>query len=280
MDENRVIIAAQLVDYCKYLESEERSPATIQKYLRDVRAFLVFAGKRAVTKELVITYKNYLIESSYMPASINSMLAALNNFFAFMNWTDCRVKNLRTQRKAYCPEERELTRAEYMRLLHAARDDPRLHLVLQTICGTGIRISELKHFTIEAVKAGQVTVQCKNKIRIVLIPEKLQKKLLLHAKKRGIPSGPVFITRCGNPLDRSNIWKQMKRFCRMAGIDPRKVFPHNLRKLFAREFYAIERDIAKLADILGHSSIDTTRIYIMTTGIEHRKQMEQMGLVT
>lgn len=272
--------AAQLANYRKHLESEERSPATMQKYMHDVSAFLAFAEARPLTKELVITYKNYLIERSYMPASINSMLASLNSFFAFINRTDCRVKNLKTQRKAYCSEGRELTKAEYTRLLYAAKNNPRLYLILQTICGTGIRISELKHFTVETVQTGEVTVQCKNKIRVILIPGKLKKKILLYAKKHSIKSGAVFISRCGNPLDRSNIWKQMKSLCKAAKVDPHKVFPHNLRKLFARAFYAIERDIAKLADILGHSSIDTTRIYIMTTGIEHRRQMERLGLVT
>lgn len=277
--DRRVMTNAQIVQYRKHLLVEEKSAATISKYLNNVGAFFTFAGTEPVTKEVVIAYKNHLLEQSYMPASINSMLAALNSFFTFMEWTDCRVKNLRTQRKVYCPEERELTKAEYLRLLAAAQSRPRLHLVLQTICGTGIRISELKHFTVEAVQTGTITVQCKNKIRVILIPETLKKKLLRYAKWNGVARGPVFVTRSGRPLDRSNVWKQMKGLCETAGVNPRKVFPHNLRKLFARAFYAIERDIAKLADLLGHSSIDTTRIYIMTTGMEHRKQMEQLGLM-
>jgi len=165
-------------------------------------------------------------------------------------------------------------------LLAVAKNKPKLNLVLQTICGTGIRVSELKHFTVETLERGEVNVQCKSKIRTVLIPEKLKKKLLKYARQNGITTGPVFVTRTGKPLDRSNIWKQMKSLCDAAGVDPQKVFPHNLRKLFARAFYAMERDIAKLADILGHSSIETTRIYIMTTGVEHRRRIEQLALVT
>lgn len=280
MVEDRIVTTTQLVSYRNYLESEEKSAATVRKYLHDVGAFFTFVGDGPVTKEAAIAYKNYLIRESYKPASINSMLVSLNGFFAFMGWGDCKVRTLRTQRKVYCPEERELTKMEYMRLLAAAQDKPKLHLILQTICSTGIRISELKHFTVDAVWAGEVTVQCKNKLRTILIPERLKKKILNYAKKNGIESGPVFATRSGKPMDRSNIWKQMKSLCETAGVDPRKVFPHNLRKLFARAFYAVERDIAKLADILGHSSIDTTRIYIMTTGQEHRKRMERLGFVT
>lgn len=279
MTENRIVTNTLLVSYRRYLEMEEKSTATVQKYLHDVGAFFVFVGAESVTKETAIAYKNHLMKQSYKPASINSMLASLNSFFAFMGWVDCRVKLLRTQRKVYCPEERELTKMEYMRLLVVAQNRPKLHLILQTICSTGIRISELKHFTVDAVRTGEVTVQCKNKLRIILIPEKLKKKILNYVKENGIESGSVFVTRSGKPLDRSNIWKQMKSLCETAGVDSRKVFPHNLRKLFARAFYAAERDIAKLADVLGHSNIDTTRIYIMTTGLEHRKQMEQLGFV-
>ena len=196
-----------------------------------------------------------------------------------MNRADCKVKNLRCQRRTYCSEEKELTKAEYLRLLEAAKKNKRLHLILQTICGTGIRISELKYFTVEAVRKGEIVVRCKSKIRTILIPSKLKKLLINYTKQQKIKSGAIFVSRNGNPLDRSNIWTQMKRLCEKAKVNPSKVFPHNLRKLFARTFYSIEKDIAKLADILGHGSIETTRIYIMTTGHEHRRKIEKLGLV-
>ena len=206
-------------------------------------------------------------------------MTSVNRFFDFLNRADCKVKNLRCQRRTYCSEEKELTKAEYLRLLEAAKKNKRLHLILQTICGTGIRISELKYFTVEAVRKGEIVVRCKSKIRTILIPSKLKKLLLNYTKQQKIKSGAIFVSRNGNPLDRSNIWTQMKRLCEKAKVNPSKVFPHNLRKLFARTFYSIEKDIAKLADILGHGSIETTRIYIMTTGNEHRRKIEKLGLV-
>lgn len=230
-------------------------------------------------KELMMAYKNSLIEKGYAVRSINSMLASLNSLLNFLGWQDCKVKNLKTQRQTYCAEEKELTKAEYLRLMTAAEHRPQLRLILETICGTGIRVSELRFFTVEAVKRGEIAVRCKSKTRTILLPSKLRKLLLDYAKKSGIPSGAIFITRSGKPLNRSNIWAQMKFLCRAANVQASKVFPHNLRKLFARTFYGIEKDIAKLADILGHSSIDTTRIYIMTTGTEHRKKIERLGLV-
>ena len=251
----------------------------MEKYLRDVRAFHLFAYQQAVTKERMMAYKKFLIEKGYAASSINSMLASLNSLLDFLGWSDCKVKNIKTQRQTYCAEEKELTKSEYLRLLEAAKDRPQLHLILGTICGTGIRVSELRFFTAEAVKRGEITVSCKSKTRTILLPGKLKKMLLDHAKKNGICSGAIFITRNGKPLDRSNIWAQMKSLCKKAGAKASKVFPHNLRKLFARTFYGIEKDIAKLADILGHSSIDTTRIYIMTTGTEHRRKIERLGLV-
>ena len=262
-----------------HLEEEEKSEATIEKYLRDVQTFTRFADKRPVTKELTIQYKKTLQERGYLLRSINSMLASLNHFLEYMGWTDCRVKSFRQQRTIYCAEERELTKAEYLRLLDASKGKEQLHLILQTICGTGIRVSELRYFTVEAVKSGLISVRCKNKTRIIFVPGKLKKMLLLYAKKKEIRSGCIFITRNGNPLNRSNIWAQMKKLCRDAKVNPSKVFPHNLRKLFAKTFYGIEKDIAKLADILGHSSINTTRIYIMTTGAEHRRKIERLGLI-
>lgn len=265
--------------FYKHLVLEEKSTATVEKYLRDARAFLVFAGQRNVTKELVVSYKCGLIEKGYAVRSVNSMLASLNSLFDFLGWSDCRVKTLKTQHQTYCAEEKELTKAEYLRLLQAAERRPQLRMIMETICGTGIRVSELRYFTVEAVRHGEITVRCKSKIRIILLPGKLRKKLLTYASKNGIPSGAIFITRNGKPLNRSNIWAQMKSLCEKANVKSSKVFPHNLRKLFARTFYGLEKDIAKLADILGHSSIDTTRIYIMTTGTEHRRKLDRLGLV-
>ena len=258
---------------------EEKSAATVEKYLRDVRAFFVFAEQTALTKELVMAYKEQLIVKDYAVRSINSMLASLNSLLNYLGCGDCRVKNLKSQRQIYSTEDKELSKAEYMRLLKAAENQPQLRLVIETICGTGIRVSELQHFTVEAVRQGEIVVRCKGKIRTILIPGKLKKRLLDYAKKNNIRTGAIFITKGGKPLNRSNIWAQMKKLCEAANVKASKVFPHNLRKLFARTFYGIEKDIAKLADLLGHSSINTTRIYIMTTGGEHLRQLERLGLV-
>ena len=276
--EQRNITEEQIQSYSQHLIRDEKSTATVEKYLRDVRAFLVYVGAMAITKEVTVAYKRHLLES-YAPRSINSMLASVNSFLIFIGRSDCRVKALKLQRQVYCPEEKELTKTEYERLLKAAEKNRSLQLVMQTICATGIRVSELRFFTVEAVKRGEVVVSCKAKTRTIFIPGKLRKRLLDYAGKQKIRSGVIFLTRNGKPLDRKTIWAQMKGLCKAAGVKPGKVFPHNLRKLFARTFYGIEKDIAKLADILGHSSIDTTRIYIMTTGTEHRRKIERLGLV-
>ena len=277
--EQRILSRQHLFLFRKYLIREEKSIATIEKYLRDVKKFSKYAADREITKELTVCYKSELQEKGYAVRSINSMLASLNSLMDFLNWADCKVKALRCQRQTYCAEDKELTKDEYMRLLKASTSQKQLNLVIQTICGTGIRVSELRYFTVEAVNRGEITVQCKSKTRTILVPGKLKKRLLNFAKDCGIRCGSIFITKHGKPLDRSSIWAQMKRLCTAAGVRPSKVFPHNLRKLFARTFYGIEKDIAKLADILGHSSINTTRIYIMTTGTEHRRKIERLGLV-
>ena len=266
-------------EFADYLCHEEKSIATREKYLRDVRAFCVFAGGSEITKELVIAWKQDLIAREYAVRSVNSMLASINSLLAFLGLQSCKVKNIRTQRQTYCSEDKELTKAEYLRLLSASKNNEQLNLVLQTICGTGIRVSELQYFTMEAVRRGEIVIDCKGKTRTILVPGKLKNILLSFAKRRGITVGAIFVTRTGKPLNRSNIWAAMKKLCAAAGVKASKVFPHNLRKLFARTFYGIEKDIAKLADILGHSSINTTRIYIMTTGTEHRRKIERLGLV-
>ena len=277
----RILRNKAVEDFEKFLYKEEKSENTIQKYLHDVRAFMIFAGDSEITKETVITYKNKLINENYAVRSINSMLASINSFFAFLDWTDCKVKSIKLQRQVYCPEEKELTKAEYMRLVNTAKQkgNERLNLILQTICGTGIRVSELQFITVEAIKTGEAIVSLKGKTRNVFIVKELRKKLLRYVGEQGIKSGAIFITRTGKPMSRTNIWREMKNLCAQANVNPKKVFPHNLRHLFARTFYGIEKDIAKLADILGHSSINTTRIYIISTGTKHRQRMENMYLI-
>ncbi len=277
--DTRILTKPRLEAFRQYLYREEKSPATLEKYLRDAGGFMAFLRGQPVTKDQVIAFKGSLRERGYSVASINSMLASVNSLLAFLGWEDCRTRSLRQQRQTYCPEEKALSQGEYRRLLEAAGEGTRLQLLIQTICGTGIRVSELPYFTLEAVRRGEITIQCKNKTRTILVPGRLKKRLLQYARRQNIRSGRIFITRSGAPLNRSNIWAQMKKLCQAAGVQPSKVFPHNLRKLFARTFYTMEKDIAKLADILGHSSINTTRIYIMTTGAEHRRKIEKLGLV-
>ena len=275
----RLIEFRFLKDYHRYLQDEEKSAATVDKYIRDMRAFAKFAGEKEVTKALAVSFKDDLVQRKYAVRSVNSILASINSFFTFMGWDDCKIKTLRCQRQIYCAENKELTKAEYMRLLAASKGSERLNLILQTICATGIRISELKFFTVKAIHCGEVYVRCKNKTRPILIPGKLRALLNDYARRNGIKGGAIFISRSGKILDRSNIWAQMKKLCKRADVNPSKVFPHNLRKLFARTFYSLDKDIAKLADILGHGSIETTRIYIMTTGAEHRRKLDRLGLV-
>lgn len=279
---NHGTITEQTMDaYEKHLQLEEKSAATIQKYIRDVNAFRGFTGREEISKEHVIRFKQHLLQSGYAPRSVNSMLASLNSLFFFLGWHECRVRMIRLQNQIYCPEEKELSRAEYARLCAAAKEarNNRLSMILQTICSTGIRVSELTFITVEAVKRGEAAVSCKAKTRRVFLVSELRKKLLRFAAEQKITTGLIFVTRTGKPVSRTNIWREMKALCTRAAVDPRKVFPHNLRHLFARVFYSMEKDLAKLADILGHSSIDTTRIYIVSTGLEHRRKLEQMRLL-
>ena len=273
-------ITSTLLDvYKDYLIRDEKSEATISKYLHDVRVFAEFAQDRPIDKNLVLEYKDILGEA-YSVSSANSMLAALNSFFRFMNWRDAEVKRFKGQKQVYCKAENELTKDEYLRLVAAAEQkSKRLSLVLQTLCGLGMRVSELSYITVEAVECGEAVVSCKGKTRVIFIVSSLRKKLLKYAKKEGISQGVIFITRSGNPVDRSNIWREMKMICKDACVRETKVFPHNLRHLFARTFYTMEKDIAKLADVLGHSNINTTRIYIVTSGAEHLRQLEKMRLI-
>ena len=278
----RIITSSMLAAFEQYLRSDEKSDNTISKYMRDVKRFAEFAAQygKGVDKAMTLAYKESLAHSHAI-SSANSMLAAMNTFLRYQEWSDACVKQYKVQHKAYCAEEKELTKAEYARLVNAAKEkgNTRLSLILQTICGTGIRVSELQYITVEALKHKQATVHCKGKLRVVFIVKELRKLLLQYAQSNGIRHGAVFITTQGNPVGRSNIWKEMKKLCDAAKVASEKVFPHNLRHLFARTFYGVEKDIAKLADILGHTSINTTRIYLMSTGAEHRRKMEHMQLV-
>ncbi len=276
----RFITEKLIADFEVELRNDEKSDNTIEKYLRDVGCFSTFAGEGIIDKALVLEYKAQ-IEKEYALASANSMLAAINSFFKFVGWYDCCVKQFKVQRKTYCSEESELTKQEYIALVRTAehKKNERLSLLIQTICGTGIRVSELEFITVDAIKRGEADVSCKGKSRKVFIVKDLCKKLQRYAKEHNITSGAIFITKTGKPMNRSNIWREMKSLCEQAGVNPNKVFPHNLRHLFARTFYGLEKDIAKLADILGHTSINTTRIYIITTGAEHRRKLENMRLI-
>ena len=263
--------------YQQYLQQEEKSTATIEKYMRDIRTFLTYLGNGTVSKESTMGYKRYL-SARYAPASVNSMLVSLNGYLRYLGRGETCVKIMRIQHQLFCREERELTRQEYQRLVRAAGRS-RISLVIQTICTTGIRVSELQYITVEAVKAGKAVVQCKNKTRVIFIPKTTQELLKRYIQQKGLREGSVFVTRRGKPLNRSNIWREMKALCMDAGVDPQKVYPHNLRHLFARTFYSLEQDIVRLADLLGHSSINTTRIYTMENGIGHRSQLERVQVL-
>lgn len=275
------ISSEQLTDFAAYLRTEERSPGTIENYLRHIRAFTVWLDGAPVTKETAAAWKNSLQESGRAPSTINAMLAAINGLFHFLGWDGCRVKFLRVQRRLFWDAGRELTRPEYERLMETARSrgQERLALLMETICATGIRVSEVQYITVEAAKRGRTDIFLKGKIRTILLPEKLCRKLLKYAQKHKTASGEIFLTRSGRSLSRRQIWAEMKRLCRYAGVEPEKVFPHNFRHLFATIFYRACKDIVRLADVLGHSSIETTRIYLMTSGAEHVRQLDRLGLI-
>ncbi len=266
--------------YRKYLISEEKAPATVEKYIRDIRAFARWLGEKEWDKEAVLQYKSFLCGRA-SPASVNSVISSLNSFFAYGSRPELRVRALKVQRQVFSKEERELSKAEYERLLKAAKQkhNERLYLLMSTICSTGIRVSELRSITAEAVRRGRAEIRCKGKCRTVFLPDVLCRMLSRYLREQKRKSGPVFVTKNGKPLDRSNIWSDMKRLCRSAGVNEKKVFPHNLRHLFARTFYTIQKDIVRLADILGHSSVNTTRIYTTESGEIHRRRIQCLGLL-
>ena len=279
---NYILTNRQIVSFRRYLKQEEREQSTIEKYVRDVRLFEAWLSGRRVTAEIVTDWKDYLRTKGYKPETINAKLSALNKFFVFMRWLECRIKYLKIQKKLFRGTEKELTKGDYVRLLETADTlrKNRLALLIETICATGIRVSEVRYITMEAVRAGYADVALKGKIRTILLPAKLCRKLQKYARKQKIASGEIFITRTGKGVSRRQIWAEMKALCKKAGVAASKVFPHNLRHLFARTFYRACRDVAKLADVLGHSSIETTRIYLISTGIEHAQQLERLGLIS
>ena len=263
-----------------HLYEEERSSNTIEKYMRDVRFFCKWLQGREIDKPAVIKYKRELC-GRYAVKSVNSMLSSVNAFFMFMGWHDLKVKTLKIQRRIFADKSKELTKSEYERLLFAAknRKNERLYYLMQTIASTGLRVSEIKYVTCEAVNRGQAVINCKGKIRQIFLPKRLCQMLKKYIKSKNIKSGSVFVTRSGRPLDRCAIWKMMKDLCEIAGVNKEKVFPHNFRHLFARTFYSLQKDIVRLADILGHSSVETTRLYTMESGTEHIKQLQKLGLL-
>ncbi len=279
----RILTNGKIQAFCEYLISEEKSRTTIEKYLRDINTFMQWKTQnciKGIDKVSVMSYKEYLCEH-YAVSSVNSMLSSLNSFFDFCEWHELKVKTVKLQRKIFAPKEKELTRAEYTRLLRTAKDknNQRLYLLLQTICSTGIRVSELRFITFQSLLRGYAEINCKGKRRTVFLPDELCRMLKVYAQSIKIKSGPVFVTRNGNPLDRSNIWSDMKKLCQEANVSEKKVFPHNLRHLFARTYYSIQKDIVRLADLLGHSSVNTTRIYTMESGEVHRRQIQKLGLL-
>lgn len=279
MNEN--IITNELINNFKiYLYEEERSENTIEKYMRDIRFFREWLQDRCVDKSVVIEYKKELCKR-YAVKSVNSILSSLNAFFVFMGWYDLKVKTLKIQRRIFADKSKELSKAEYERLLAAAKDkkNERLYYLMQTIASTGLHVSEIKYVTVGAVNKGQAVINCKGKIRQIFLPKKLCQMLKEYIKSRNIKSGAVFVSKNGRPLDRSNIWKMLKDLCKFAGVNKDKVFPHNFRHLFARTFYSLQKDIVRLADILGHSSIETTRIYTIESGEEHIRQLQKLGLL-
>ncbi len=268
--------------FAQYLWEEERERGTIEKYLCDIRLFAVWAGEREINKSLTAAWKEHLKAQGYKPETINGKLSALNKFLRFAGWEECRVKPLRIQRRLFRGAGRDLTKTEYLRLVETAVSlgKTRLALLMETICATGIRVSEVRYITVEAIHTGYAEIALKGKIRTILIPSKLCRKLEKYARKQKIASGELFVTRSGKGLTRRQIWAEMKGLCKAAGVEPSKVFPHNLRHLFARTFYRVSHDVAKLADVLGHSSIETTRIYLISTGVEYARQLDRLGLVS
>lgn len=278
---DNIITQEQINTYCASMLADERSAGTVAKYRRDVTAFARWLGGRPVSKENSTGWKAPLLNRGYAPRTINSMLAAVNSFFRFAGW-NIKVKFLKIQRQLFRDATRELNRAEYTQLLAAARSNgqERLALIMETLCATGIRISELCYITVAAAQQGKSTISLKGKIRTILLSTKLCRKLLKYAKKQKIATGEIFLTSSGKGISRRQVWHELKRLCAAAGVESSKVFPHNFRRLFAVTYYKASRDIARLADVLGHSSIETTRIYLTVSGADQARQLDRLGLVS
>lgn len=276
----RIVTNEVIRQFKVYLYEEERSENTIAKYLRDVYAFRGYIGDREIQKSDILAYKQMLC-GMYAPRSVNSALSSLNALFIFMNWYDLKVKTLKIQRRIFADKSKELSKKEYEKLLNAAkaRHNEKLYYLMQTIASTGVRVSELRFITCEAVNRGQAVINCKGKLRQIFLPKQLSKMLKQYIRKENISEGAVFVARSGKPLDRSNIWRMLKALCKEAGVEKEKVFPHNFRHLFARTFYSLQKDIVRLADILGHSSVETTRIYTIESGEAHIMQLQKLGLL-
>ena len=282
MEHYKTVNDEQINLFSAHLCKEERCPGTIEKYLRDMRAFAAWLGQRPVSKQSVSEWKEHLIAQGYCATTINSMLAAVFAFFKFVGLDECRTRFLRVQRQIFRGQDKDLSRDEYNRLLSTAQKlgRYRLCLLMETICATGIRVSEVQYITVEAARAGKAVISLKGKIRTIFLPSKLCRKLIKFAKKQKTASGEIFLTKNGKRLSRKQIWYEMKGICERSGVSQSKVYPHNLRHLFARVFYQSSRDVAKLADVLGHSSIETTRIYLIATGSEHIRHLDRLGLVS
>lgn len=276
-----ILTEEKLAEFEAYLKKEEHEKATIEKYMSNIRFFALWLEGRAVTKETVAEWKSYLQKEKYAPGTINTKLSSLNSFFCFAHLEEFRVKFLHIQRPMFREDSKDLLREEYERLLRTARQSgaERLELVMETMGATGIRVSELAYITVEAARKGRTTIKLKGKIRVILLPGKLCQKLLKYVRKCKIITGEIFLTKSGKSLSRRQIWREMKELCRHAGVEDSKVYPHNLRHFFATVFYKATKDIVKLADVLGHSSVSTTRIYLLTTGREHAKQINRLNLV-
>lgn len=277
----------RISEFKEYLISEEKAHSTVRKYVREAERLMEWLEKKrgkkhkdTVEKKDLMEYKAFILRS-HAPTSVNAALASINSFFEFCGRNELKVKNVRIQRQVFAQHEKEITLEEYRRLLITAqsRGNDRLYYLMQTLCSTGMRVSELKYVTVDSIRKGYAEIDCKSKHRIVFIPDNLCEMLRRYVREKGIEQGPVFITAGGVAMDRSNIWAGMKGLCREAGVEKEKVYPHNLRHLFARTFYGKQKDIVRLADILGHSSVNTTRVYTIESGDEHRRQIQDLGLI-
>lgn len=268
--------------FAQDLKESEYAKGSIEKYVRDIRALKRWLGDGSVGKEALIQWKEHLLSKNCQSRTVNGMLSSLNRFFRSMGWEDLQIKHLKVQRTLFRSTRRELTKSEYLHLIETAagQGKHRLALLMETICATGIRVSEVKYITAEAAREGRTDIHMKGKIRTILIPGRLCRKLQRYAKEQRIFSGELFRTRTGKGVTRRQIWAEMKGLCAEAGVAPSKVFPHNLRHLFARTFYRVHKDVAQLADVLGHSSIETTRIYLISTGAEHARKLERLRLIS